>query len=59
MKLRMPRLLCTLRALMDQEGHKEINPDTAGSGMGEGSWERKEEAMAGGPGELGLGRPEH
>lgn len=44
---------------MAQEGHKEINPDTAGSGIGKGSWESKGEAMAGALGELGLRRPEH
>lgn len=55
-KLGMPRVFCTLRALMAQEGHKEIDPDTAGSDLGEGSWEGKGKAMVGAPGELGLRR---
>lgn len=58
-KLGMPRVFCTLRALMAQEGHKEIDPDTAGSDLGKGSWEGKGKAMVGAPGELGLRRPEH
>lgn len=58
-KLGMPRVFCTLRALMAQERHKEIDPDTAGSDLGEASWEDKGKAMVGAPGEMGLRRSEH
>lgn len=41
-----PALLCALQALMATGGeHREADPEIAGSGIGEGSWEGKGEVL--------------